>query len=148
MNVLVIHGPNLNLLGMREPKIYGSHTLDEINALIQEAAKELGLQVRMVQSNQEGEIVEAIQQALDWAQVIIINPAAYTHTSLAIRDALAAVRMPAIEVHLSNIYAREEFRHHSVTAAVCAGVVSGFGAHGYVAALRLAPELVRNLGDR
>jgi len=148
MNVLVIHGPNLNLLGMREPKIYGSHTLEEINAMVQAEADDLGLQVRMVQSNHEGAIVEAIHQALEWAQVIIINPAAYTHTSVAIRDALAAVRLPAIEVHLSNLYAREEFRHHSVTSAVCTGVVSGFGAHGYVAALRLAPELIHQRGDR
>jgi 3-dehydroquinate dehydratase-2 len=148
MNVLVIHGPNLNLLGMREPKIYGSHTLEEINAMIQAEAQALGLNVRLFQSNHEGEIVEAIHGALDWAEALILNPAAYTHTSVAIRDALATVRLPAIEVHLSNIYAREEFRQHSLTAPVCAGVISGFGAHGYLAALRLVPELVRKRGDR
>jgi 3-dehydroquinate dehydratase-2 len=148
MNVLVIHGPNLNLLGMREPKIYGSHTLEEINAMIQAEAQSLGLNVRLFQSNHEGEIVEAIHGALEWAEAIILNPAAYTHTSVAIRDALATVRLPAIEVHLSNLYAREEFRQHSLTAPVCAGVISGFGAHGYLAALRLVPELARKRGDR
>ena len=141
--VLVIHGPNLNLLGRREPKVYGSHTLAEIDTMIRHEAVALGLEVRIVQSNHEGAIVEAVHEALDWAEVIIINPAAYTHTSVAIRDALAAVRLPAIEVHLSNVYAREEFRHRSLTAPACAGVISGFGAHGYLAALRLALTLVK-----
>lgn len=143
MNVLVIHGPNLNLLGMREPKVYGSHTLEQIDEMLRQAATEMEVELRIVQSNHEGEMVEAIHQALDWAQVIIINPAAYTHTSVALRDALAAVRLPAIEVHLSNLYAREEFRQHSLTAPVCAGVISGFGAYSYLAALRLAPQLAK-----
>ena len=141
MKVLVIHGPNLNLLGFREPKVYGSHTLDQINEMLLQEAKDLGVELRLLQSNHEGEIVEAIQQALDWAQVIILNPAAYTHTSVAIRDALASVRLPCIEVHLSNLYKREEFRHRSLTAPVCAGIISGFGAYGYLAALRLASQI-------
>ncbi len=140
--VLVIHGPNLNLLGVREPKVYGSHSLAEIDTMIRQEAAALDVEVRTVQSNHEGAIVEAIHKALDWAQIIIINPAAYTHTSVAIRDALAAVRLPAIEVHLSNVHAREEFRQRSLTAPVCAGVISGFGAHGYLAALRLALTLI------
>ena len=143
MNVLVIHGPNLNLLGVREPKVYGAHTLGQIDEMMQKEAAELDITLRIVQSNHEGEIVEAIHEALEWAQVIIINPAAYTHTSVAIRDALASVRLPAIEVHLSNPYAREEFRHKSITAPACAGVISGFGAHGYLAALHLAPQLAK-----
>ena len=143
IKVLVIHGPNLNLLGVREPKVYGSHSLTEIDGMIKQEAAALDLEVRIVQSNHEGELVETIQGAMDWAQVIVINPAAYTHTSVALRDALTAVRLPAIEVHLSNIYAREEFRHQSLTAPACAGVISGFGAHGYLAALRLASMLIK-----
>ncbi len=143
MNVLVIHGPNLNLLGIREPKVYGSHTLEQIDEMLREEAAKMEVELRVVQSNHEGEIVEAIQQALGWAQVIIINPAAYTHTSVAIRDALASVRLPTIEVHLSNLYTREKFRHRSLTAPVCAGIISGFGAHSYLAALRLVPQLAK-----
>lgn len=143
MNILVIHGPNLNLLGVREPKVYGSHTLEEINAMIRQEAAALGLEVRILQTNHEGEIIEAIHSAVERAEVIIINPAGFTHTSVAIRDALAAVRLPAIEVHLSNIFAREQFRHTSLTAPVCAGIISGFGVHGYLAALRLAPTLAK-----
>ena len=140
--VLVIHGPNLNLLGVREPTVYGSRTLAEIDALIRQEAAALDVEVRLFQSSHEGAIVEAIHDALGWAQVIIINPAAYTHTSVAIRDALSAVGLPAIEVHLSNVQAREEFRHRSLIAPACAGVISGFGAHGYLAAVRLALTLV------
>ena len=143
VKVLVIHGPNLNLLGRREPQVYGRHTLAEIDDLIQQEAAALGVEVRIVQSNHEGALVEAIHGALDWAEVIIINPAAYTHTSIALRDALSAVRLPAIEVHLSNVYAREEFRQRSLTAPACAGVIAGFGAHSYLAALRLALTLVQ-----
>jgi 3-dehydroquinate dehydratase-2 len=141
VKVLVIHGPNLNLLGRREPEVYGSHTLAEIDEMIMQEAAALGAEVRIVQSNHEGALVEAIHGALDWAEVIIINPAAYTHTSVALRDALTAVRLPAIEVHLSNIHAREEFRRQSLTAPACAGVISGFGPHSYLAALRLAVTL-------
>src|SRR5581483_2416904 len=108
--VLVIHGPNLNLLGEREPNIYGSVTLEEINQELNQAAKALGVELRIVQSNHEGEIVETLQNARHWAEVILINPAAYTHTSVAIRDAISAIAIPTIEVHLSNIHAREGFR--------------------------------------
>jgi len=141
MRVLVIHGPNLNLLGMREPSIYGDQDLETINGLIEKEAAELGLDVKVIQSNREGEIVEAIHDALNWAQAIIINPAGYTHTSVVIFDALEAVRLPAIEVHLSNIHAREEFRTKSVTARACVGQISGFGARSYLLALRAAKML-------
>ena len=140
--VLVVHGPNLNMLGIREPDIYGSQTLEEINALIAQEADRLGLELRVLQSNFEGEIVEAIQAAYGWADAIIINPAGYTHTSVVIRDAIAAVRLPAIEVHLSNIWAREDWREKSVTAPVCVGVVAGFQGESYVLALRAATSLV------
>jgi len=147
VKVLVIHGPNLNLLGMREPKIYGTHSLAEINEMIEAEAAALGIAVRIVQSNHEGALVDAIHDARAWANVIIINPAAYTHTSVALRDALVAVGRPAIEVHLSNIEAREEFRHRSLTAPACVGVISGFGVHSYLAALRLAPAVSKTEGS-
>ena len=142
IRVLVIHGPNLDLLGMREPSIYGDHDLDAINALIEKEAAELGVDVTIMQSNREGDIVEAIHDALNSAQVIVINPAGYTHTSVVIYDALQAVRLPAIEVHLSNIHAREEFRAKSVTARACVGQISGFGPQSYLLALRAAKALV------
>ncbi len=140
--VLVIHGPNLNLLGAREPEVYGAFKLEEIDAELNRLAQELNLEVRIVQTNHEGEIVETIQNARNWAQVILINPAAYTHTSVAIPDALKAVGLPAIEVHLSNVYSREEFRHHSYFAGVVKGRILGFGAHSYYLALRAAKTLL------
>lgn len=140
--VLVIHGPNLNLLGVREPSIYGARTLAEIDDMIKRQATELGLEVSIVRSNHEGELVEAIQQAYDWTQAIIINPAAYTHTSVALRDAIAAVGLPTIEVHLSNIFSREQFRHDSVTAPVCLGQISGFGPASYLLALHAVKYLI------
>ena len=134
--ILVINGPNLNLLGRREPGVYGVATLDSINGSLTETGVSLGVDLEFFQSNSEGEIVDAIQQSLGRYQGIIINPAAYTHTSVAIRDALAAVAVPAVEVHLSNVYSREEFRHKSLTAPVVLGQIAGFGAVGYELALR------------
>lgn len=131
LSVLVIHGPNLNLLGQREPGIYGSVTLDEINFLIEAEAKKLEAKIHAVQSNHEGVIVDAIHAASGQHQGIIINAGAYTHTSVAVRDAIAAVKIPTVEVHLSNIYQREAFRHHSYIAPVAIGQISGFGAQSY-----------------
>ncbi len=135
MKILVIHGPNLNLLGSRETSIYGKQSLKEINNSLKELAKELGFELIIKQSNHEGEIVDLIQASKDY-NGILINPAAYTHTSIAIRDAIAAVNMPAVEVHLSNIYKREEFRQSSLIAPEASGQISGFGSHSYLLGLR------------
>jgi len=135
MKILVINGPNLNLLGKREPGVYGSETLAGINCLVEDAAFELSVTVGFYQSNSEGELVDAIQGAVGLYDGIIINPAAYTHTSVAIRDAIAAVAIPAVEVHLSNVYSREEFRHKSFIAPVVIGQIAGFGSAGYKLAL-------------
>lgn len=140
MKIMVIHGPNLNLLGSRETDIYGSLKLKEINNSLKVLAKELGVNISIFQSNHEGEIVDLIQNSGNYS-AIIINPAAYTHTSIAIRDAIAAVKTPAVEVHLSNIYGREKFRHKSVIAPVAVGQISGFGPEGYMLALRAAAYL-------
>jgi 3-dehydroquinate dehydratase-2 len=136
VHVLVIHGPNLNLLGHREPEIYGSATLAEVDGAIRREAKELGLTVEAVQHNGEGAIIDAIHSAVGRAAAIVINPGAYTHYSYAIRDAIAAVGVPAVEVHLSNVAAREAFRARSVVAPACIGTVAGFGAISYCLALR------------
>ena len=142
LKVLVIHGPNLNLLGTREPDIYGSMTLEQINEMLHAEAEKLGMELRIEQSNHEGGIVELIHEAAGWANAIVINPAAYTHTSVAIYDALRAVRLPAVEVHLSNTAARsEEYRHRSITAPACVGVIAGFHAHSYVLALHAIKRL-------
>lgn len=141
--ILVIHGPNLNMLGVREPEHYGTLTLDEINKQLSALAKELGVELDIHQSNVEGEIVSLIQQALGRFKAIVINPGAYTHTSVAIRDAVAAVGIPTVEVHLSNIYKREEFRHHSYIAPIAAGQVSGFGINSYLLGLRAASGLAK-----
>ena len=134
-SILVIHGPNLNLLGTREPEIYGAQTLMDINQHLQQSAASQGIQLDAFQSNHEGEIVETIHRARGQYQAIIINPAAYTHTSVAIRDALAGVDIPFVEVHLSNVHQREAFRHHSFFSDLAVGVICGLGAYGYEAAL-------------
>lgn len=141
MNVQVIHGPNLNLLGTREPEVYGNQTLDQINDALRNEAKELGIKARFYQSNSEGDLISAIQEASGWADMLIINPGAYTHTSIALRDAILGCRIPAIEVHLSNVYAREEFRHHSYVSPVAVGVITGFGSRSYLMALRAAHDM-------
>ena len=133
--VLVIHGPNLNMLGKREPEIYGHQTLDEINAGLEVKADKLGLHIETFQSNHEGDIVEKIQQAHGTFHGILINPAAYTHTSIAIRDSLSLLNIPVIEIHLSNIYQRESIRHTSMMSGVVRAQISGFGPHGYLLAL-------------
>ncbi|GBE04069.1 MAG TPA: type II 3-dehydroquinate dehydratase [Nitrospirae bacterium] len=137
MKILVINGPNLNLLGTRENDIYGTMTLDDINASIEKLAKELNVEVTISQSNHEGEIVDLIHNSKDYA-ALVINPAAYTHTSVAIRDAISAVDIPAIEIHISNIYKREEFRHKSLISSVAHGQISGFGPESYLLGLRAA----------
>ena len=138
MRILVIHGPNLNLLGQREPEIYGTETLAQIDERIEARARAHGATVTICQTNHEGEIIDSIQQAAtgeDRCDAIIINPGGFTHTSVAIRDALQAVALPAIEVHLSNIYAREPFRHRSLLAPVCRGQITGLGSVGYLLAV-------------
>lgn len=135
MKVLVLHGPNLNLLGTREPEVYGNLTLEQIDVFINQRANELGVEVVTAQSNVEGELVTLIQDAAGWADAILINPGGYSHTSVAIRDAIAAVDLPTVEVHLSNPAAREEFRHTDVVAGACVGVVSGLGWRSYLLAL-------------
>lgn len=138
-NVLVLNGPNLNLLGVREPHIYGATTLEDINRNLQNVAQNAGVKLDAFQSNSEGELVSRVQHALsDGTDFIIINPAAYTHTSVALRDALAAVQLPFIEVHLSNVYAREPFRKQSYLSDLAVGVISGLGAKGYELALTYA----------
>lgn len=142
--ILVIHGPNLNLLGQREKNIYGQATLDEINGQLMKLAKERGVTLEVLQSNHEGEIVDAIGNVKAGSiSAILINPAAYTHTSVAIRDAIAAVDIPAIEVHLSNIYSREDFRHTSLIAPVCRGQISGFGVESYLLGLQATIHLIK-----
>jgi 3-dehydroquinate dehydratase-2 len=142
ISILVVHGPNLNLLGTREPEVYGSRTLADVDAELQAVAKELGCTVETFQSNSEGDIVSAIQGARGRHFGILINPAAYTHTSVAIRDAILAVELPVVEVHLSNIHKREEFRRRSLLSDVVEGQVAGFGVQSYVLGLRALRGLI------
>ena len=143
LNILVINGPNLNTLGTREPAIYGTVTLAQIVALLQKRGEELDTSVESFQSNHEGAIIDWLQQKAEQADGIIINPGAFTHYSIALRDALAAVKAPIVEVHLSNIYAREEFRHHSLIAPISKGHIVGLGWRGYLLALEALVELIR-----
>jgi 3-dehydroquinate dehydratase II len=147
MKILFLNGPNLNLLGRREPEVYGGTTLEEIEARVGRRAVQLEVQIEFRQSNIEGELVSWIQQARGRADAIVLNAAAYTHTSIAIRDAIVAVGVPTIEIHLSNVHAREEFRHKSLIAAVCCGQISGFGADTYTLGLEAAVNVVRAKGS-
>jgi 3-dehydroquinate dehydratase-2 len=136
MKILIIHGPNLNLLGKREPEIYGKTTLDEVNSLLKKEAETLGIEIDFFQSNSEGEIVTRIQSAMGKFDGMVINPGAYTHTSVAIRDAVASTGISTVEVHISNVYKREEFRQKSFISGVAVGVISGFGVDSYLLGLR------------
>ena len=142
IRIVVIHGPNLNMLGVRDPDIYGKEDFATVNRRIETHAKGLGLEVRIQQSNGEGEIIGFIQDAYGWANAVIINAGAYTHYSYAIRDAIADSRLPTIEVHLSNVHAREDFRSHSVIAPACTGAIAGFGPRSYLLALDAAKYLI------
>lgn len=134
--VLILHGPNLNLTGFREPELYGKKPLAEIDEDIHRAADDLGMEVRILQSNHEGVLIDTIQEHRTWADAIVVNPGAFTHYSYALRDALVSVRLPVIEVHLSNVQAREEFRAKSVVAPICVGTIAGFGSNSYILALQ------------
>ncbi|MFZ5912191.1 MAG: type II 3-dehydroquinate dehydratase [Chloroflexota bacterium] len=142
MKILILHGPNLNLLGAREPDVYGRLTLDDINARLVDLGKELDVEVTCRQSNHEGALIDALHEAREWADGVVFNPGGYTHTSVALRDAVAAIGIPVVEVHLSNVYAREEFRHKSLLSAVCRGKISGLGWRSYLLGLRGLVDLL------
>jgi len=143
MKILILHGPNLNLLGTREPEVYGLMTLDDINEKMIALGKELGIEVTCLQSNHEGALIDALHDARTWASGVVFNPGGYTHTSIALRDAISAIVIPVIEVHLSNVYAREEFRHVSFVSAVCKGKVTGFGWRSYELGLRGLVDIIK-----
>lgn len=132
MAILILHGPNLNLLGEREPDVYGDVNLEEINQRLVSAGKEMDLEVKTFQSNSEGQLIDALQDARTWAEGVVFNPGGYTHTSVALRDAISSIEIPVIEVHLSNVYSRSEFRHKSLISPVCVGKVTGFGWRSYL----------------
>ena len=143
MKILILHGPNLNLLGTREPEVYGFMTLNDINEKMIALGKELGAEVTCLQSNHEGALIDALQDARTWAAGVVFNPGGYTHTSVALCDAISAIMIPVIEAHLSNVYAREEFRHTSFISAVCKGKVSGFGWRSYELGLRGLIDIIK-----
>jgi 3-dehydroquinate dehydratase II len=143
MKILVLHGPNLNLLGAREPDVYGAMTLDDINFKLVELGKELDAEVKYLQSNHEGALIDALHDAQTWADGVVFNPGGYTHTSVALRDAISAIKIPVVEVHLSNVYAREEFRHTSMISGVCRGRITGFGWRSYLLGLRALVDILK-----
>ena len=145
--ILVLHGPNLNLLGEREPEVYGATRLDELDQRLADVGRELGFSIQSVQSNHEGVLIDALHEARDWAAGVIFNPAGYTHTSVALHDACAAIGIPVVEVHLSNITAREDFRHRSLISPVCAGQICGFGVHSYILGLHALQAILDSSGN-
>ena len=147
-SVLVLHGPNLNLLGVREPHIYGAKSLEDLDAELKAAGTTLGLSVRAFQSNHEGALIDALHDARQWSSGVLINPGGYGHTSVALRDAIKAVNLPCVEVHLSNVYARESFRHVSLIAPVCVGSVVGFGWRSYLLGLEALADAIANASPK
>jgi 3-dehydroquinate dehydratase-2 len=145
--ILIIHGPNLNLLGTREPEIYGSLSLEELDRRLIKFGEEIGVEINSLQSNLEGEIINGLHQAISSAHGVVINPGGYTHTSIAIRDAIAAIDVPVIEVHLSNVYAREAFRHTSLLAPVCVGKITGFGWRSYTLGIQAMADILGVQGE-